>query len=110
MAGRNVGLTPHVGGIFLVAPARVYDMYSFPQLKLGQGYDWNICEWFRINGSKVGYLENIFVNHIEGTDVQAERYPEYHKRKLKELDEKDKPKEHKQSKVPQRSVEKRATT
>ena len=46
-----------------------------------RGFDSSVCEQARHNGYVVGYLENIFVEHMDGTNKQAEKYPEYFKRK-----------------------------
>lgn len=75
--GRNIGITAIIGGVFLVAPIAVYRMYRYPEnLPLSSGQDTYFCNWGRDKGIQVGYIEDIFVNHYEGTQ-QKNRYPKY---------------------------------
>lgn len=85
LAGRRIGLTAIVGGLFHCVPADVYKLYRYPErLPLASGQDDHFCNWFKSNGGEVGYIEGLVVEHYEGTDKQAIRYPEYFKRKHQE--------------------------
>lgn len=87
--GRRIGLTGIIGGLFHIVPAKVYKAYleqgGYPEgLPKAHGQDDNFCHWVLSNGGKLGYIEGLIVNHYEGTDGQAKRYPDYFQRKFKE--------------------------
>ena len=90
IAGHPVGVTPIVGGLFHVVPAAVYRRYmdagGYPEnLPLAKGQDDHLCHWFKTTQrGQCGYIEDLEVEHYESTDGQAQRYPEYFKRKWKE--------------------------
>lgn len=90
IAGHPVGVTPIVGGLFHVLPAAVYRRYmdagGFPEnLPLAKGQDDHLCHWFKtMQRGQCGYIEDLEVEHYEGTDAQARRYPEYFSRKFRE--------------------------
>lgn len=90
IAGHPVGVTPIVGGLFHVLPADVYRRYmdagGYPEnLPLAKGQDDHLCHWFKTTQrGQCGYIEDLEVEHYEGTDAQARRYPEYFERKWKE--------------------------
>lgn len=82
VAGRRVGLTAIVGGLFHCVPANVYRQYRYPlDLPLAAKQDDHFCKWVKSKGGEVGYVEGLEVEHIDGTDLQAIKYPEYFKRK-----------------------------
>ncbi len=83
---RKLGMTAIVGGLFHAVPADVYRAYRYPtDLPLAAGQDDHFCNWVkRVNGGEVGYVEDLAVEHFEGTDAQAKRFPEYFERKWKE--------------------------
>jgi len=85
LAGRRVGLTAIVGGLFHCVPAAIYREYRYPlDLPLAARQDDHFCNWVKQHGGQVGYVEGLEVEHYEGTDAQAKRYPEYFERKFKE--------------------------
>jgi len=85
LAGRRIGLTAIVGGLFHVVSPEIYRQYRYPlNLPLARGQDDHFCRWFKRHGGEVGYVEGLTVEHMEGTDGQARRYPEYFKRKWQE--------------------------
>lgn len=90
IAGHPVGVTPIVGGLFHVLPADVYRRYmdagGYPEnLPLAKGQDDHLCHWFKTTQrGQCGYIEDLEVEHYEGTDAQARRYPEYFSRKFLE--------------------------
>lgn len=76
---------PQIGGIFLAAPAAVYDTYRYPEDGPVWGMDdANICAWYRHNGGRCGYVTRFTANHYETTSGQHARYPEYFERTLAE--------------------------
>jgi len=85
LGGRDVGLTGIVGGLFHVVPATIYQKYKYPEkLAKAWGQDDHFCDWLRQNSWAKGYVEGLVVNHFETTIGQAQRYPEYFKRKFTE--------------------------
>lgn len=89
LAGHEIGATSIIGGLFHVLPAAVYRKYydagGYPAtLPLAHGQDDHLCEWLRVNGYQKGYVEDLVVEHYEGTDGQAQRYPGYFERKWRE--------------------------
>jgi glycosyltransferase involved in cell wall biosynthesis len=85
IAGRRIGLTAIVGGLFHIVPSSVYGQYRYPlNLPKAHGQDDVFCKWIKDNGGQVGYIEGLVVNHYEGTDNQAKRFPEYFTRKWQE--------------------------
>jgi len=85
LAGRTIGFTSIVGGLFHIVPSKVYSVYRYPKnLPKAWGQDDDFCNWAKNNGCKIGYIEGLVVNHYETTSGQAERYPKYFERKFKE--------------------------
>lgn len=73
----------HFGGIFYPIPwvlAKPITGKAF----VAHGLDSKLSERMRENGLKLYYMENMKVEHIEGTDNQAKRFPEYFERKYTE--------------------------
>jgi len=76
---------PQIGGIFLAAPAWLYEVYRYPDQGPAWGLDdADICRWMRGRGGLCGYVERLSANHYETTSGQHERYPEYFERTLAE--------------------------
>lgn len=75
---------PQIGGIFLAAPAWVYDDYRYPDAPVWGLDDANICAWFRAKGGTCGYVDELEAWHFETTDGQHDRYPEYFSRRILE--------------------------
>jgi hypothetical protein len=89
LAGHQIGLTAIIGGLFHVLPAAMYREFYLQggydeTLPLAKGQDDQLCEWLRMNGYRKGYIEDVVVEHYEGTDAQARRFPEYFERKFRE--------------------------
>lgn len=82
LAGRRIGLTAMVGGLFLITDGNLN--YRFNEENRRKGNDTQICDWFKKNGGEVGYIEGLRVNHYKGTNQQAIDYPEYFKLKKDE--------------------------
>lgn len=80
-----IGETAIVGGLFHIVPAIVYQRYRYDEnLPKAKGQDDYFCKWVKANGGVVGYIEDVFVEHRDGTEGQAKKYPEYFERKWKE--------------------------
>ena len=76
---------PQIGGIFLSAPAWVYDEFRYSESNpLWGGDDVEICRWFRQQGGTCGYVKRLEAWHYETTQGQQERYPGYFDRKFTE--------------------------
>lgn len=85
LGGWRIGMPTMVGGLFMVTPASIYNEYRFPNdIPFARGADSTLSHWFYKRGGKLGYIEDLVVNHHETTDGQAKRYPEYFERKRKE--------------------------
>lgn len=73
----------HFGGIFYPIPWK----YAKPmggKAFIARGLDWKLSERMRNFGLKLYYLEETKVEHCDGTNKQAEKYPEYFSRKYTE--------------------------
>jgi hypothetical protein len=76
---------PQIGGIFLAAPAWVYDEFSYSEDVPPWGVDdVEICAWFRRQGGTCGYVKRLEAWHYEGTSGQHQKYPDYFARTLAE--------------------------
>ena len=86
IAGESILDIPQIGGIFLAAPAHVYEDFRYnPDNPIFGGDDVEICAWWRANGGKCGYVEHLTANHYETTEGQQERFPDYFQRKHAEM-------------------------
>ena len=80
--GDTFGNTGHVGGLCMAIPFQLWRKLEIDGTKpKARGFDSSVCEQAKMYGYVVGYIENIFVEHMDGTNKQAEKYPEYFKRK-----------------------------
>lgn len=78
IAGHLVGMVQHVGGLCHVAPARVYKDFRWDESSVLHGIqDLELSMWLSKRGYTQFYIEDIRVNHYEGTGGQEERYPSY---------------------------------
>jgi GT2 family glycosyltransferase len=81
-----IELVTNIGGIFMAAPAEVYDTFRPHEDSPAYGYeDVELCKWWRKSGGAIGYLTNYPAWHYERVDEQLEKYPEYQERKMVEL-------------------------
>lgn len=73
---------PQIGGIFLAAPAFVYDDFRYDDRNPKWGMDdVEICAWFRNVGGTCGYVKRLEAWHYLGTDGQRTDQPAYFARK-----------------------------
>lgn len=85
IGGYTIGLTGIVGGLFHIVPFEIYREFRYDEkLPLAKYQDDTFCKWFKENGGKIGYIEELKVMHKDGTEEQAKKYPEYFKRKFDE--------------------------
>lgn len=83
--GYTIGLTAIVGGLFHIVPADIYKDYRYDEtLPLAKYQDDFFCKWFKENGGKIGYIEELKVWHKDTTAGQCEKYPDYFVRKWDE--------------------------
>lgn len=76
---------PQIGGIFLAAPAWVYDEFRYSESNPVWGVDdGEICAWFRAQGGTCGYVKSLEAWHHETTDGQHDTFPEYFDRRVLE--------------------------
>lgn len=81
----RIGRTGIVGGLCHWLTSDIYQQYRFPvNLPLAWGQDDDLCSWLYTQKIPVGYVEELKVWHIDTTDGQAKKYPEYFKRKWQE--------------------------
>ena len=73
---------PQIGGIFLAAPAWIYDEFRYSESNpTWGGDDVEICRWFRSRGGTCGYVKRFEAWHYMGTEGQRDADPEYFVRK-----------------------------
>jgi glycosyltransferase involved in cell wall biosynthesis len=77
-AGRVVGLTDHAGGLCLLAPAWMYDGFRYRNNPLHGNQDVLFSLHVRLDlKCLMGYVEDVSVRHMDRTDGQLQRFPEY---------------------------------
>lgn len=85
LGGALVDEKAQIGGIFLAAPASLYDDFRYSETNpLWGGDDVEVCAWWRARGGKCGYVQGYEAAHYQTTDGQHERFPEYFARKALE--------------------------
>jgi glycosyltransferase involved in cell wall biosynthesis len=76
---------PQIGGIFLAAPAWVYDDFRYTETNPAWGMDdVEVCGWFRAQGGTCGYVKRLEAWHYETTGGQHARFPGYFARTILE--------------------------
>lgn len=84
-SGIRVGWVSQVGGLCHAAPGWLYQRFRYNEhLPKAWGQDEQLCTWMISHGVKIGYVEDLLVEHCETTNGQVERYPEYFARKWRE--------------------------
>lgn len=83
--GHLLGVTEHLGGLCHVAPASVYKKFRWDNTQPLHGLqDLELSQWLIRNQYGMAYVEDIRVEHYEGTAGQHTRYPEYFELRKKE--------------------------
>lgn len=80
----KVRLTRHIGGIVHMAKADLHlsHLYS-PNMTMAMDQDTTLSRHALRQYYLIGYLENVQVKHMDSTEGQVKRYPEYFKKKRK---------------------------
>ena len=81
IADEYLGMVDHLGGICVIAPAKVYYNWSWPDAFMQGGNDVMFSNYVQKCGYLMAYMENSRVEHIHGTRQQEKDYPEYYKAK-----------------------------
>jgi glycosyltransferase involved in cell wall biosynthesis len=87
LGGTLVDEKRQIGGIFLAAPATVYDDDGFRYsdgLPVWGGDDTEICAWWQTRGGRCGYVQGYDANHYLGTEGQHRDKPDYFARRVLE--------------------------
>lgn len=84
--GYRILETAILGGIFMAIPGAFFerDGFRYDETNPPWAGDEKICDWFRERGGRCGYVEAFAVNHMDTTDGQLERYPDYFERRAAE--------------------------
>jgi len=79
-----LGMVNHLGGIFVMAPAKIYDKWRWPISGFMQGgNDVIFSNYVQNLGYQMAYVENHRIEHFEGTLGQEKKFPEYFSEKGK---------------------------
>lgn len=82
IAGETIGMTHHLGGICHFVDARAYKDFRWDENSYLHGMqDVEFSQYLEKIGYQMGYLENWFATHIDGTEGQHSKYPEYFERR-----------------------------
>lgn len=80
-----LGMTRHIGGICHFVSAKAYKDFRWDEDSPLHGVqDLELSHYLLNNGYQMGYLENYFCEHIDGTEGQHKRYPDYFERRKDE--------------------------
>lgn len=83
--GELIGMTRHLGGICHFVDASAYKKFRWDTHDFLHGLqDVELSRYLLNQGWQMGYLENYFCEHIDGTEGQHTKYPEYFERRKKE--------------------------
>ena len=83
--GELVGMTKHIGGICHFVSASAYDNFRWDDQDFLHGHqDLELSQYLLTQKYQMGYLENFFLEHIEGTVGQEKNNPEYFERRKSE--------------------------
>lgn len=80
-----VGMTKHIGGICHFVDAKAYTYFRWDTDDFLHGFqDVEFSRYLLMNSYQMGYLENYYLDHINGTTGQEKDYPEYFENRKKE--------------------------
>lgn len=80
-----IGMTRHLGGICHFVSAKAYDDFRWDEDSPLHGVqDLEFSNYLLSQGYQMGYLENYFSEHFEGTEGQHKRYPNYFEKRRDE--------------------------
>lgn len=85
--GELVGMTQHLGGLVHCVSSKAYEHFRWDEDQPLHGVqDLEFSQYLTNSGYQMCYLENYFVEHMDGTDGQKEKYPAYfNRRKLEKV-------------------------
>ena len=85
IAGEYLGMTKHIGGLVHFVDADAYKEWRWDEKDFLHGMqDLEFSQYLMLNGYQMGYLENYFVEHCEGTVGQEKKFPSYFERRKKD--------------------------
>lgn len=85
VAEHMIGLTNHIGGLCHIAPRKAYEHFKWDNESPLHGMqDLELSNWLTKNGYIQGYIEDLKIEHYEGTEAQHARYPKYFQLRKKE--------------------------
>lgn len=80
--GELVGITRHLGGICHFVDAKAYENFKWDDHDTLHGHqDLEFSQYLIAQGFQMGYLENFFCEHIDGTVGQEKNNPYYFERR-----------------------------
>jgi len=83
--GQLIGMTKHLGGICHFVDALAYKYFRWDTEDfLHSKQDVELSQYLIMNNLQMGYLENFYLDHINGTSGQEKDYPEYFELRKKE--------------------------
>lgn len=83
--GELIGMTRHLGGICHFVDSKAYKNFRWPEFDFLHGrQDLEFSQHLNNEGFAMGYLENYYLEHIDGTEGQEAKYPEYFERRKTE--------------------------
>jgi len=85
IAGELLGMTKHLGGICHFVDAKAYKKFRWDEHSFLHGMqDVEFSQYLQFNGYQCAYLENWFCEHMDRTEGQLAKYPEYFERRKQE--------------------------
>jgi glycosyltransferase involved in cell wall biosynthesis len=77
-----LGLSYHLGGICEFASKKSYDGFRFDEGDtLSGSQDSSYSAWVGSHGMMLAYCENLYCEHMDSTDGQHKKYPDYFKKR-----------------------------
>lgn len=84
--GERIGETDTLGGICRLVPYNIFMQFDANEkLPKVYGCDGQFNEWCQYHTIRMGYCEQIEVEHYKTTEGQRCEYPDYYQRQLKEM-------------------------
>jgi glycosyltransferase involved in cell wall biosynthesis len=80
--GELVGMANHLGGICHFVDAKAYQDFRWDETQPLHGVqDLELSTYLKKQGYQMAYLENWYAEHIDGTEGQHKKYPDYFERR-----------------------------
>jgi GT2 family glycosyltransferase len=71
-----LGAVPYLGGICFATPKALFDNFRFPE-KVAGNKDYYLSQYAKSQGFALFYMEELKIWHIDGTQGQKLKYPDY---------------------------------